>query len=303
MVTLNKPAAGDTDWTTEINDNWTVIENSLDQTLCQGRLTLTSGTPVTATDVASAGTVYFTPYLGNRIALYDGSTWNIHTLTERSLALSSLTSGKNYDVFIYNNSGTLTLELSAAWTNDTTRADALVTQDGIRVKSGSTTRRYLGTLRTTSASTTEDSGTKRFLMNYYNRVPRILLYTETTNSWTYSSTTIRAWDNNSAKKVECVCNGEDPVRLECHGIQFSNSYGGVGIGLDSTTVNAAQMFTPGSGANYRNGMFALYNTAPVEGYHALQLLETAIDAGLMTFYGDDNNPTREQAGAIGHVMG
>lgn len=26
MVTLNKPAAGDTDWTTEINDNWTTLE-------------------------------------------------------------------------------------------------------------------------------------------------------------------------------------------------------------------------------------------------------------------------------------
>lgn len=27
MPTLNKPAAGDTDWTTEINDNWTTLEN------------------------------------------------------------------------------------------------------------------------------------------------------------------------------------------------------------------------------------------------------------------------------------
>lgn len=29
MVTLNKPAAGDTDWTTEINDNWTALENAI----------------------------------------------------------------------------------------------------------------------------------------------------------------------------------------------------------------------------------------------------------------------------------
>lgn len=27
MVTLNKPSAGDTDWTTEINDNWTTLES------------------------------------------------------------------------------------------------------------------------------------------------------------------------------------------------------------------------------------------------------------------------------------
>lgn len=29
MVTLNKPSAGDTDWTTEINDNWTALENAV----------------------------------------------------------------------------------------------------------------------------------------------------------------------------------------------------------------------------------------------------------------------------------
>jgi hypothetical protein len=29
MVTLNKPSAGDTDWTTEINDNWTSLESAL----------------------------------------------------------------------------------------------------------------------------------------------------------------------------------------------------------------------------------------------------------------------------------
>lgn len=29
MVTMNKPLAGDTDWTTEINDNWTSIESNL----------------------------------------------------------------------------------------------------------------------------------------------------------------------------------------------------------------------------------------------------------------------------------
>jgi len=29
MVTLNKPSAGDTDWTTDINDNWTNLETSV----------------------------------------------------------------------------------------------------------------------------------------------------------------------------------------------------------------------------------------------------------------------------------
>ena len=115
--------------------------------ICGGRLTLTSGTPVTTADVTGAGTLYYTPYVNGQIALYDGSsTWTVYTFTERSLALT-VTSGKNYDVFAYNNSGTVTLELSAAWTNDTTRADALTTQNGVTVKSGATTRRWLGTIR------------------------------------------------------------------------------------------------------------------------------------------------------------
>ncbi|MBI3273339.1 MAG: hypothetical protein HYZ53_30400, partial [Planctomycetes bacterium] len=141
--------------------------------VCEGRLTLTSGTPVTTADVTAAGTLFFTPYKGNRVALHDGSAWSVSTFTERSLSLT-LTSGKNYDVFLFDNAGTLTLELSAAWTNDTTRADALAVQDGVYVKSGATTRRYLGTLRASAANQTEDSKTKRFVWNYYNRTHRAL---------------------------------------------------------------------------------------------------------------------------------
>ena len=33
MVTLNKPSAGDTDWTTEINDNWISLESSVNGVL------------------------------------------------------------------------------------------------------------------------------------------------------------------------------------------------------------------------------------------------------------------------------
>ena len=105
------------------------------------RLTLTSATPVTPADVTGATTIYCTPYKGNQIALYDGSSsWNTRTSAEFSLALGTLTSGKPYDVFCYDNAGTPTLEF-LAWTNDTTRATALVYQDGVLVKSGATTRR------------------------------------------------------------------------------------------------------------------------------------------------------------------
>src|ERR1051325_5536196 len=83
----------------------------------QARLTLTTAVPVTTSDVTGAGTIYLTPYKGNQIWLYDGSAqWNLFNLTEISLALT-LTSGKPYDIFCFDSSGTPTLE-SLVWTND-----------------------------------------------------------------------------------------------------------------------------------------------------------------------------------------
>lgn len=119
-----------------------------------------------------SGTLYFTPYVGNWIGLYDGTRWKVHSFTERSLTLVGLTSGTPYDVFIYDNAGTLTLELSAAWADDNTRTDALATQDGILVKSGAPTRRWLGIIYPIGTNRADDSERSRHLLNGYNQVPR-----------------------------------------------------------------------------------------------------------------------------------
>jgi len=136
------------------------------------RLTLSTGVPVTTTDVAAATTIYCTPYKGNRIDLFDGAGWNRRSSAEFSLALGTLTSTLPYDVFCYDNAGVPTLEFTA-WTNTTTRATALAYQDGILSKTGALTRRYLGTFYTISTTQTADSKTVgRFLYNYYNRALR-----------------------------------------------------------------------------------------------------------------------------------
>lgn len=143
----------------------------LDRDQPGGRLTLTSGTP-TGTDVASGSTIYYTPYLHDTVKLWDGTRWKLHQFSEISLALSSLTNGKNYDVFLYNNSGTLTLE-SLVWTDDSTRATAVTIQDGRYCKSGDKTRLLVGTFRTISTSATQDNAAKRYLSNVYNTVPTL----------------------------------------------------------------------------------------------------------------------------------
>lgn len=254
---------------------------------CDGRLTTESGVAVSTSDRTSQGTIYFTPYLGNRITIYDGTRWKLYSFTERSLALSSLTSGKNYDVFIYDNAGTLTLELSAAWTNDTTRADALTTQDGVYVKSGATTRRWLGTIRTTSTTTTEDSQSKRFVFSAYNQVAKVLKVADATTSWTYSTGSWRSANGSTANRVEIVCGmtGMASLAINCQVGGYSTvGYPYVGIDEDGTSANDATLTTGGTASTVTVPIVAVLKKYPSTGYHFYQWTEYA-DSGSVLYFG------------------
>ncbi len=369
MVTLSKPAAGDTNWATPINGNWTTIENSFDQSLCQGRLTLISGnagsydplpktpsatdtgadtvdfssahgwrtgTPVwvastiggltagtiyfaravdsdtisfhaTVSDAEgnvskvnltaaitvlimplgiASTTVYFTPYMGNRISLYSGSTWNVLSFSEISLALSGLTSGRNYDVFVYDNAGTPALELSQPWNADgVTRTDSVSLQDGIRIKTSDNTRRYVGTIRTTATNATEDSLTKRFVVNYYNRLRRTLFtcpgYNDDIAEYTYSAAGNFAPANAGAgSRIEVLSNGEDTTAIQIQAACYHpNSWGTyvlAGPGIDSTTNAVRASRTHGTWNSSVRAMITTavcrYDPILVEGYHTIDLL-------------------------------
>ena len=236
-----------------------------------GRLTLTSATPVTTADVTAATTVYYTPHKGNLIALYSGTAWELSTLAEKSLSLSGWTADKNNDIFLYDNAGTLTLE-RAEWTNDTTRATALVLQDGIYVKSGATTRRYLGTIRTTSTTgQTEDSISKRFIWNYDNRVSRLLSYSEITASWTYNSQTWQQLRGQTTAGVFLIA-GLIEQTLNAH-FQIRTANGFIGIGFNST-IAPASIGDPthnGYGANISIHLCTL----PILGFNAVYPLQRA----------------------------
>ncbi len=271
------------------------------------RLSLTTAVPITSADVTGASTIYFTQFNHSSIALWNGTQWLRAQFTEISLALSSLTSGKNYDVFCYLNSGTPTLELSAAWTNDTTRADALTRQNGVLVKSGSPTRRYVATIRTTGTTTTEDSKLKRFVWNYYNRVRRDMVVTDSTTTWTYvnPNSVYRQARASSANKFEYVV-GDASVNLMANAVAIgvsSSSVGSMssGVGIDSTTVNSAQIH----GTEIDNGKTgsdtSWYTGYPGLGYHAINWLETASHAAAtITFVG---NQFQRKSGMIGSIHG
>jgi hypothetical protein len=160
---------------------------ALSNNLCCGRLSLRSNNPENLQDSIDINVLYFTPYLGNSISLYNGTRWDVISFSEISLSSSSLIANKNYDIFAYNNNGSLALETSA-WSTDSTRTTALSLQNGIYCKSGNLTRRYLGTVRTNGSSNFTDSSSDRLVFNANHRINKNIFNTlSTLTSWTYGS--------------------------------------------------------------------------------------------------------------------
>lgn len=274
-----------------------------------GRLTTQTGVYVSTADRTAQSTIYLTGPGGANfeVALFDGtSTWTLYRSAQISLALAGLTSGKNYDVFVYG--ATPALELSAAWTDDTTRADALASQNGVLVKASATTRRYVGTIRTTGTTTTEDSLAKRFVWNRDNRVLRPMSVVEATDSWTYTTTTFRQANAAAANQLAYVCGlSLDAVTAQATAFAQSDNAAmliGVGVGVDSTTVNSARTFGGATAAaNAANSGYAFYQGFPGIGYHFLAWLEKSGTAsGTTTWYGDAGG-TVLQSGVAGEVWG
>jgi hypothetical protein len=257
------------------------------------RLTLTSGTAVTTSDVTAAGTIYLTPYNGTHISTYDSSVWTDHTSAEISLALT-LTNAKNYDVFVYNNSGTLTLELSAAWTNNTTRADAITQQDGVWVKSSDHSRRYVGTIRASATNQTEDSAQNRLVWNTDNRVMRNVLRKDSTSGWTYSGTTWRRANNSTSNVITSVVGlAEDNISIKVlAGGSAALTRTAVGIGVNwSSGIPSSYSLSQIKGGSSATDFFFLnaeVNIMPSIGYSSYDWLEyNSTNGTASSFYGYD----------------
>lgn len=277
-----------------------------------GRLTLESGVPISTTDQTAKGTLYYTPYAHDFVRLYNGTRPTLYTFTERSLALT-LTSGKNYDVFLYDNSGTLTLELSAAWTNDTTRADALAWQAGVGwVKSGTATRLWLGTIRASGTNTTESSWVttgapaKSFVWNAYNQILRSALVHDSTDSWTYTTGTWRQANGSANNEFQFVCGLPTPW-VGRYGVLGTNSVSAAlynAIGFDSTSglTGSPGRIASVSGRVSVTMMHAEASGVATTGYHYVAALERSDATGTSTWYGDGGDATLVKMGLMATVL-
>lgn len=187
----------------------TALSNVLSSTIiinntANGRLTLETGIPVSTTGVVGS-TIYYTPYNGSQIGLYDGIKWNMVNFTEKSLSVGTKIADTNYDIFGYSVSGVLNLEFGPAWSTNTARSIDIVKQDGIYCKTGTLTKRYLGTVRTNTTTTLIDSSAYRYVWNMDNRVSRKLYSTIISPpSWSYSSATWRVLSGTLMTSVNII---------------------------------------------------------------------------------------------------
>lgn len=273
------------------------------------RLSLTTGVPYTTADVLAATTIFCTPSgHGNRMALFNSAgVVTIYTSAEFSIAVPA-TTVQMYDVFCFANASTPTLEL-LAWTNDTTRATAIVlTTTGTYTKSGDLTRRYLGSFRTTGVSgQTESSLAKRFLWNYYNRMPLEMEVREATGSWTYTLAAFREARGQTTNILQYVIGVAEVLADLLVGVSQGNSsvnvVAAVAIGHDSTSVPhasciGAEKYSDGNSLAPMRSTLKLY---PTVGYHFDAWLEYSAATGTSTWY--STNILTAAAGISGWIQG
>lgn len=207
-----------------------------------GRLTLTSGSPVMSADATAQSTIYYAPYVGGLVPIYNGVGFINYSFSQLSLALDSNSghtgyqqSGKLFDVFAFLSGGVVVIATGPAWSTSTARGTGAGTTQltmlnglwtntvAISLKKDSTATQtsvsigqatYLGTLYATANGQTgmalkpspSTGGTNNFLglYNAYNRVPILATCRDSTVSWTYATATWRSANGSVSNRISFV---------------------------------------------------------------------------------------------------
>ena len=276
----------------------------------QGRLTGNSAEPV-YTGSGGSATLYYLPYIGEHVPLYDGSSWTMTNIgasvsqaaSDTTKSPAAAAANKVYDIFIWSDSGTVRISRGPAWTTNTSRdigagSSELERVDGIlmnkySITNGPAAQRgvFLGTVGTDGSSNFKNSEVFRGIWNMYNRVTFSLQYLQTTGSWTYGTNTWRQANADSANQVTVVAGFEhDAVHVEYRSLA-SNSTSTtrnprVGIGINSTTAPGVGTFMESLGVSNATGRLnALYAGPTFEGRTDYAALEKGHGADTQTFYG------------------
>lgn len=278
-----------------------------------GRVTISSGVPVMSSSVTNANSVYYTPYHGNIIPIYDGTNMiptvfaEISQLTtDTTKSPAAVAASKIYDIFVWNDAGTLRATRGPAWTNSTTRGYTLTMTNGILLNTlaitngpGALRGTWVGTIASNASSFIDyifggsASGGTAASLNVWNVYQRVSVATQVIDSgasYTYTSATIRQARGSAGNQIGFVLGAvEDGVAFSyterVDTVSGVAGGAGFGIGFDSTTAF-------GSGKNSINTVGTAQQIAsntnagiwtPGIGTHALSANENSDGSNANTF--------------------
>jgi hypothetical protein len=116
-----------------------------------------------------------------------------------------------HDIFIYDNAGTITLE-AVEWTDGSNRSVALALQNGVYVKSGSPSHRYIGLIYIDASQRCNDTLRLGHVVNIYNRLERRFYMAEGTNH--YYNGAARLWNNSETNnRMEVITPFPDFLKI------------------------------------------------------------------------------------------
>lgn len=263
----------------------------------QGRLTLTSNTPVMTAEANAQTNIYYTPYRGNLIPIYNGTEFINYPFSQLTLNLNTTfhPTSKVFDVYASLQSGVPTLS-AMYWGGNTARSgsaggaggssNAQISQlDGIWINNaaissnnsynGSTSYAipanegtYLGTFYTTAAGQTQwnakpnaaAGGTANIMgiWNAYNRVHVDSISRDSTTSWINNSTSWNEADLSAANRVSWV------------------------DGLGQTSVKASYSVLAAASANGDGAVIGVNMNSTTAAPHITSQVQFAVSSGANT---------------------
>lgn len=259
--------------------------------LFQARLGIDSSDPwgLSSGGTGADSTLYLIPIDGGLISLYNTTLgrWQLYQLNAPisiTIAGGSFSPAQIYDIFVYDNGGTLTLE-NVYW-GSTSRGVALATQNGVRVKSGNAARRYVGSIYTASPiAVFSDDVDKRHIWNMYNRIPKRLYKQDIVDYRDVTSTSYTDFNVSVSYLigVENVCTAE---AVAIYGAAATTAPSGV----MKIYEGASYDITGYIGATFGQYTAKYSRDQMVAGKIDLNVAGKVNTSGTVRFYGDNGDP-------------
>lgn len=297
-----------------------------------GRLTLTSATPVMTSDVSNSTAIYYTHYTHDKVPIYNGTTWVMttfseltNTTTDNTKNPAAVAADSNYDLFVWDDSGTLRLGRGPAWTSATARGTGAGTTEiervggvyvnKVSITNGPSAQRgtYVGTVRSDSSGTIDwelggsaAGGDPGFLYvwNMFNRVTASAIVSDNTNSWSYAGNgTYRATNNSTSNRVSMVFGlNEDTVFATNtgNGTPPNSTRATMGVQLDGVTGPPSGLYATSISLATTHDLqgVAFYSGLAGLGHHFISAIESTESASATTWYGDNGRPIYFKQGLL-----